>query len=372
VQGSGTPVFLASGSTNDTGQYGFGGLMAGNYIVVTAGSHAFVNEVYDNIPCVGQREFGEGGTCAFTTIASGTPIAVTPGSVTTGVNFALAFGGAVRGTVTDASSGALLNNIMVIFLHAGTGEYAGAGFTLRGGQYLAGGLAPGDYVLFTYSFTGYLNEIFNGIQCAGLCTPATALTQGTRITVPAGGLVSGVNFALDLRTAGPPAAPREFQASVNGFNAQFNWMPPPIVAAAPATSYVLEAGLSPGTTVVSIPVVGASVQPAIVSDPPFRSVCEEPMLHIHADPFEGLMATEEHSGRGVISCARRGSGVGGVITPREAPKGPRSHRRARTGVSRQGRSPSWSPSLGGRADEAHSRAARAWPGDRPPSKTAGR
>ncbi len=263
-QSGGTLTRIFRGETNGTGQFGFGGLMAGNYLVVTSGGYAYVNEVYNNIPCLAQEDddFGENGSCAETIITSGTPIAVTPGSNTTGVNIALSPMSIVRGTATDASSGTPLDLVMVVFLRADTGGYGGVGFGVRSGQYVAA-LPSGDYVAFSYNIAGYVNEIYDNVQCPGLCSPATAVAQGTRITVPPNAIVNGINFALDLRTTGPPAAPREFAGSVNSFNAQFNWLAPPIVAAAPATSYVLEAGLSPGATFFSIPVTVTSFASAV-------------------------------------------------------------------------------------------------------------
>ena len=106
---------------NGTGQFTLGGLMGGNYLVATHGYHGFINEVHNNIACVAQREFGEPGECAEATIATGTPVAVTPGGVASGINFALSFGSIVRGVVTDASTGAPVDLIMVGFFDPATG-----------------------------------------------------------------------------------------------------------------------------------------------------------------------------------------------------------------------------------------------------------
>jgi hypothetical protein len=257
-QNGSTPTFVGSTQTNGTGQYTLGGLMGGNYLVATHGYHGFINEVHNNVACVAQREFGEPGECAEATIATGSPVAVTPGGVASGVNFALSFGSIVRGIVTDASTGAPVDLILVGFFDPVTGEGVNVGYSVYGGQFTAIGMPPGEYVAFAYSFAGYINELYGGIHCAGLCEPAEAISQGTRITVPANGLVTGIDFALDRRTAGPPAAPREFQAAVSNSTAQFSWLAPPIVANTPATSYVIQAGFAPGTTALSIPVAGTS------------------------------------------------------------------------------------------------------------------
>ena len=94
--------FLFSTNTDSMGNYITGqGLPAGNYFVRTNNSLGYVNEVYNNITCV---------PCNVTT---GTPVAVTAGATTSGINFALATGGRISGTVTDAGTSAALANINV-------------------------------------------------------------------------------------------------------------------------------------------------------------------------------------------------------------------------------------------------------------------
>jgi hypothetical protein len=71
-------IQVGSATTNGSGVYAVGGLLAGTYFAVTS-SGRHLNELYDDLPCD-----------AGCTVTSGTPISVAPGSNTPNINFALA------------------------------------------------------------------------------------------------------------------------------------------------------------------------------------------------------------------------------------------------------------------------------------------
>ena len=76
-------AYVTSGSTNGAGQYlSNAGLPAGDYYARTFNDSGFVDELYDDIPCP--------GGC---TVTTGTPITVSSGATTSGVDFGLAQGG---------------------------------------------------------------------------------------------------------------------------------------------------------------------------------------------------------------------------------------------------------------------------------------
>ena len=176
-----TGAFLTSVNTNGSGNYTtVVGLTTGNYFVRTTNSLGYVNELYNNITCV---------TCNVTT---GTPVAVTAGSTTTGINFALAPGGSVAGTVTDSSTTAPIANVTVQIFNSNGPSIASAN-TNASGNYSVTGLPAGTYFARTTNSLGYINELYNNINCALNCT----VTTGTPITVTAGATTSGINFALD-------------------------------------------------------------------------------------------------------------------------------------------------------------------------------
>ena len=71
---------MAFPTTNASGTYLTTGLPAGTYYVRTLNSASFFDELYNNLPC----------TTGICTVTTGTPVVVTVGATTSGVNFALA------------------------------------------------------------------------------------------------------------------------------------------------------------------------------------------------------------------------------------------------------------------------------------------
>ena len=217
--------------------------------MIIASSAGYIDELYDNVPC--WRYY-----CDF---ATATPVAVVAGTVTNGLNIALSPGDLVTGTVTDQASGAPLPNVTVTFYQrfGAGGVSAGSAVTGPTGVYRMRGLPAGTYVAYTSNNPGYFGEIYNGIRCTAACSSTTALAAGTNIAVSGVPLVSGIDFALDARNDAP-AAPTNLRAVTDGFNVQFTWTAPSLASGGGATSYILEAGVSPGTTIVTIPVNATS------------------------------------------------------------------------------------------------------------------
>jgi hypothetical protein len=115
AEGSGAPLADVSVSLyTSTGQWATdgwtdaagtwisrGGLPTGTYYAKTGNSASYVNEVYDDVTCL---------NCSST---GGTPIGVTVGAVTSGIDFELALGGRISGTLTDAATGAPVSGVTV-------------------------------------------------------------------------------------------------------------------------------------------------------------------------------------------------------------------------------------------------------------------
>ncbi len=247
--------YIYAGNRESTlGGYSFGGLLPGNYIV-TASATGYIDELYDDVSCWR-------GFCDF---ADATLVPVTAGAIASGRNFALAPGDLVTGTVTEQGTGAPLPNVTVTFYQrvGAGGVSAGSAVTGPAGTYRMRGLPAGTYVAYTSNSPGYFGEIYNDIRCAAACSSTTALASGTAIAVSGTPLTSGIDFALSARDDAP-AAPTNLRAVTDGFNVQFTWSAPSVAAGGAATSYILEAGVSPGTTIVTIPVNTTSYLAAAV------------------------------------------------------------------------------------------------------------
>jgi 5-hydroxyisourate hydrolase-like protein (transthyretin family) len=261
--------FVTTATTNVAGVYTAQNLPGGSYLADTFGlfgSHTFRNEVFDNIPCFSNF-------CSFTAIASGTPIVVTGGGGAT-ADFGLSKGDGVLGTITAAATGLPLPSVTVQLYRSPSGDFAGSYSTNAAGQFFLNGVPNGTYVAFTSNSLGFRNEIFNDIPCSSSCSIATALSSGTPITITdaaafvAGApLVSGINFALNVRTDAP-GAPTNLRIVTSGSIAQFSWSAPSLTNAAAPTSYLLEAGGSPGTTFITLPVPGTGTSFSVSNVPP--------------------------------------------------------------------------------------------------------
>jgi hypothetical protein len=173
--------FVSGASLAADGTYSVGGLPAGSYRVLAAAS-GYVDELYDDIPC-------PVGNCF---IPSGTPVAVTDGVETSGIDFGLSVGGSISGTVTETGTSSPIPDVFVEVLDSG-GAFVGFGFTAADGSYEADGLPSGSLRARTSS-SAHLDEIFDDLPCSASCD----VTAGTAIPVSAGAETGGIDFELSL------------------------------------------------------------------------------------------------------------------------------------------------------------------------------
>ena len=218
------------------------GLASGTYYASIFDAPGHLRELYDNLPCHGECDQDP---AAF---ASATPIPVAAGATTTGKDFALDPGGRVSGVVTDEATGVRLSSMFVRFYDS-AGRYATSAFVSQGDYMTTTGLAAGTYYAFTSHGSAHVNELYGGLACPAGCTPSQA-SSGAPIAVGAGGVTSGINFALARRT-GVPGAPLNVRARTSALGLVIEWTAP--AGGGVASSYQLEAGLAPGATAVTLP-----------------------------------------------------------------------------------------------------------------------
>jgi hypothetical protein len=173
---------VSTANTDSTGAFiSAAGLPDGDYFARTNNVSGFVDSRFDGLECV---------ACPGVTA---TPIAVTLGGTTTGINFALASGARITGTVvTDA--GRPLNGVAVQILDA-AGRLVTTGTTNNFGLYAtAGGLSPGSYFVRTPALVagGFVSEIYPGVPCLGTCD----LVSGAPVIVSGTSTVNGIDFSL--------------------------------------------------------------------------------------------------------------------------------------------------------------------------------
>jgi len=173
-------VRVATSQSDLAGNYTVvNGLSAGNYYVL-ASAFQHLSELYNNLPCNG---------CAVT---SGNAVTVTAGQTTANINFSLTpTNVVVSGRVTDVSTSAGISGVLVL-LYNSSGQQVALAVSDSNGDWSAS-VQAGTYYARTDngSNTGYLEQLYNGIDCSG-CNP----TSGTAIVATAGSSVTNINFAL--------------------------------------------------------------------------------------------------------------------------------------------------------------------------------
>lgn len=171
--------------TDSSGYFtSFYGLYTGNYYIRTLNFDGYVDELYDNMICVGSL-------CNITT---GSPIQVTLGSITQGIDFVLDKGGTISGKIRNSITGLPLANTIIPVYETSTINLLTFGFSNSCGEYTTfAGLLKGSYFAKTFNNDGLTDELFDDFPCLdGNCN----LAGGTPIPVNLGQKTNHVDFGL--------------------------------------------------------------------------------------------------------------------------------------------------------------------------------
>ena len=168
---------VTSTQTDVGGNYTVSGLLPGNYEVgfVPTSGPGYASQFFDGKA----------------TLTAADPVSVSSGSTRSGVDAALAAGGQIAGTVTDASSGAGVGNVQVV-VYGTTGTVIASATTARDGTYTVLGLAPGSYHVGFFPGGPFAVQFYTG---RALQSAADA------IAVTAGLTTSGIDAALQPPTS---------------------------------------------------------------------------------------------------------------------------------------------------------------------------
>jgi hypothetical protein len=171
---------MGNASTNAAGNYTVTGLptATANYVVKTSNQLGYIDEQFDDKPCVG---------CVAST---GTPVSVTAPAATPGINFQLAKGGAISGTVT--SGGLPVAGVTISFFNSTNQIVTSTTSDAQGNYITKTGLAARRYYARTGNSLGLINVIYPNDSCLN-CSPSS---RGTGIDVVDGQTTSGINFSL--------------------------------------------------------------------------------------------------------------------------------------------------------------------------------
>ncbi len=177
-------LLLSAGwaDTDASGFYLAAGLDAGSYYLQTDAGVAFLDELYDDIPCRGRCD-----------LTPGTQVVVTSSTITSGIDFALQPLGAISGIVTDEITGEPIPASSRVEARGPNG-ITKDGHTDAEGRYTIANLIAGDYLVLTLNRTEYVDEVFDDLPCPrGDCFPG----QGDPVTVSFGATTNGIDFELE-------------------------------------------------------------------------------------------------------------------------------------------------------------------------------
>jgi hypothetical protein len=191
------------------GGYEFDGLATGSYFVTTRAVFEVVNEVYDGVPCMLD-------VCAPELI--GTPVAVTAGATTGGIDFVLDAGGAVTGEVAPPQGEAL--GLTFVNLWTEDGEFVASERAFLGG-YTVSQLPPGSYRATTSTFFRFADELYDDRPCPG---GDCDVGEGDPIEVRLGETTAGIDFDLEP-FAGVPCSEDDGRICLGGdrFQVGMHW-----------------------------------------------------------------------------------------------------------------------------------------------------
>jgi len=174
---------------NDDGEYLTSmGLPSGSYYVATTtmwgAGPRYVNEIFDDLPCPGECD-----------VTIGMPVLVGAGGTTSDIDFELALGGQISGTVLEAGTNAPIDSSEVLLFDS-AGNFMDTTRVGSSGAFTSfRGVPTGTYFAATKNFDGYLDELYKEAACHGggdLC----AVTSGTPIPITAGSVTEGIEFTL--------------------------------------------------------------------------------------------------------------------------------------------------------------------------------
>ena len=174
--------WLAGNNTDPNGNYRLTGLPQGNNFVITCADCSglnYINEYYDNVTDCNQAS----------------PVLITVGQDTPGINFALEEGGSLSGRVTDALGNPMGNVPVSIYHNRCWNGWAGGTQTDSNGGYTVLGLAVGDYFVIVQPKCGIPGNFNNEWWDGGSGSPACNMAASVDIT--AGQETGGINFSLN-------------------------------------------------------------------------------------------------------------------------------------------------------------------------------
>ena len=174
--------YLKSAGVSADGSFQIVALQTGSYHLYTTNYTGYFDELWPDIPY--RHSAGDPTT--------GEPIGVVFGEDTGGIDFALDKGLAIRGTLTERSTGAPLSSATVVVYDAD--RYSRTAYVGSDGSWVMQPLHPGTYkVLSRHSDPSFLEHMWQGIDCP---LYGCGLEDATPIELGARGDADGIDLTV--------------------------------------------------------------------------------------------------------------------------------------------------------------------------------
>lgn len=154
----------------------------GGFIVRTSSTGEYVDELYQDLPCVHSCDLN-----------AGERVAVPAAGTLSGIDFALSAGARIEGTITD-TAGQGLESVNVELFDA-QGSFLHETLSSADGSYTFDKLPAGSFFIRARLST-YLDEIYDGVNCSN--SPGCSVTDGTAVVLGTGQAATGIDVQLRL------------------------------------------------------------------------------------------------------------------------------------------------------------------------------
>jgi len=176
-----TPEWIDSALTDTQGQYRLSGLHGGSYYVRTyANGYNYADEWYNDVAVVG-----------WTLPTNAAAVALPAGGINTNVNFNLAVGAMISGTVTSSLGNGVADARIDAF--TGSGDYVNSGRSGTNGVYSVANLPAGTFYLRTdVGAVNLVDEWYDNLVVSGSEIPLGA----SPVSLTSGAVQAGIDFGL--------------------------------------------------------------------------------------------------------------------------------------------------------------------------------
>jgi hypothetical protein len=194
----GTGFYVDNSLTDANGDYVIAGLPPGPYRVAVDGPDEFVDEVFDNVPCI--------PSCSHD-LGDRTQVMVASDGDRSGVDFGLGAGGVIAGLITEPGGLPPAIGLIVRLRRLTSNGYSDIDSTevsTGGGSFALSGLPAGTYKLGTHvngdqsrGAGTHAHEVFDDLDCASDNCTTDEIDAGTPIVLSAGQVIDSIRIEID-------------------------------------------------------------------------------------------------------------------------------------------------------------------------------